>query len=214
MERNRSMQPPPVLDNSVEHEAMRAMFMARKDVFIDLLGWDLPVLEGRYELDQFDGPEAEYIILSEPDGAHRASARLLPTDRDHLLSTCFPMLCAQTIPSGPTVREITRFCLDRRQRAPERRRARNQLVTALVEYALTQGITDYTGVAEPAWFKQIMAFGWDCRPLGSAMLVGNQRLVGLRIAIDEDTLPALRRHGIFEISRFQMSGGQIVEGHA
>jgi N-acyl-L-homoserine lactone synthetase len=209
------MQPPPHLNGTAaQHDVMRAMFVARKDVFIDLLGWDLPVLDGKYELDQFDGPDADYIILSDPDGTHRASARLLPTDRDHLLSACFPMLCPQAIPSGPTVREVTRFCLDRHQRAPERRSARNQLVTALVEHALAQGITDYTGVAEPVWFEQVMSFGWDCRPLGSPMLVGDQSLVGLHIVIDEDTLPALRRHGIFEQARFRVSEGQFVEGHA
>lgn len=209
------MQPPPVFNTAAsEHDVMRRMFMARKDVFIDLLGWDLPALEGKYELDQFDGPDADYIILSDPDGAHRASARLLPTDRDHLLSACFPMLCPQAIPSGPSVREITRFCLDRRQRAPDRRRARNQLITALVEHALAQCITEYTGVAEPAWFEQIMTFGWDCRPLGSPLLVGHQRLVGLHITIDEDTLPALQRHGIFERPAFRMSEGHLAEGSA
>ena len=77
-----------------EDAAMRAMFRARKEVFIDLLGWDLPVLAGEYELDQFDGPGAEYVILTDRDGAHRASARLLPTDTDHLLSACFASVLA------------------------------------------------------------------------------------------------------------------------
>lgn len=30
--------------------AMRAMFAARKEVFVDLLGWQVPVLEDRYEI--------------------------------------------------------------------------------------------------------------------------------------------------------------------
>src|SRR3546814_10692398 len=36
---------------------LRAMFAARKSVFVDLLKWDVPVLEGRYEIDQFDRSE-------------------------------------------------------------------------------------------------------------------------------------------------------------
>src|SRR3546814_5947244 len=40
--------------------AMRAMFAARKEVFIDLLKWDLPVLAGAYELDQFDDRSEEH----------------------------------------------------------------------------------------------------------------------------------------------------------
>ena len=62
-----------------ESAAMRAMFAARKEVFIDLLGWDLPVLADRFEVDQFDTPDAEYLILLGPDHVHRASARLLRT---------------------------------------------------------------------------------------------------------------------------------------
>src|SRR3546814_4512314 len=122
---------------------MRAMFAARKEVFIDLLKWDLPVLAGAYELDQFDDPDAEYLILIDGQGRHRASARLLRTDRPHLLGDLYPHLCDGPVPTGPTVREITRFCLDRNQTTSERRSARNQLVTALAEHALRTGITDY-----------------------------------------------------------------------
>ena len=37
-------------------------------------------LDGRFEIDQFDTPDARYLILLDPDDLrHRASARLLPT---------------------------------------------------------------------------------------------------------------------------------------
>jgi LuxR family quorum-sensing system transcriptional regulator CciR len=39
------------------------MFAARKSVFVDLLKWDVPVLEGRYEVDQFDDQHATYLIV-------------------------------------------------------------------------------------------------------------------------------------------------------
>src|SRR3546814_13988791 len=84
---------------------MRAMFAARKEVFIDLLKWDLPVLAGAYELDQFDDPDAEYLILIDGKGRHRASARLLRTDRPHLLGDLYPHLCDGPVPTGPTVRD-------------------------------------------------------------------------------------------------------------
>jgi acyl-homoserine lactone synthase len=40
--------------------AIRAMFEDRKSVFVDLLKWDLPVLDGRFELDAFDNEHATY----------------------------------------------------------------------------------------------------------------------------------------------------------
>ena len=119
--------------------ALRGMFAARKQVFIDQLKWDLPVLDGRFELDQFDTPDARYLILLDPDDLrHRASARLLPTTAPHLLGDIYPHLCADGAPTSKGVWEISRFCLDPAQTPVERRDARNQLVTALADYALNE----------------------------------------------------------------------------
>ena len=104
---------------------LRAMFEDRKSVFVDLLKWDVPVLCGRFELDQFDDEHATYLIIADEDGDHLASARLLPTTRPHILGSLFPDLCAAPPPAGPWVFEITRFCLSRRQGAASRRLARN-----------------------------------------------------------------------------------------
>lgn len=179
-----------------ESRALKAMWRARKEVFIDLLRWDLPVLAGRYEVDQFDDEQAQYLILLAEGARHRASARLLRTDRPHLLGELYPHLCAGLPPSGPTVREITRFCLDRGQRSAERRSSRDQIVTALAEHALATGITDYTGVAEQAWFEQIRQFGWACEALGQPVNHEGHWLTALHISIDGETPGRLRACGV------------------
>lgn len=176
--------------------AMRAMFEARKRIFVDLLGWDLPVLAGRYEIDQFDDIHARYLILTDGEGQHLASARLLPTERPHLLGSLFADLCDVQPPSGPSTWEITRFCLDRRLRAGERRRWRDVLVHGIARYALEQGITRYVGVAEPAWREQILAFGWEAHALGPIGTVGGMRLGALQIEIRPDTPALLAASGI------------------
>jgi len=178
--------------------ALRAMFEARKRVFVDLLRWQVPVLDGRSEVDQFDTSLAEYLILTDEAGEHRASTRLLRTDGSHILADLFSHLCEGPIPCGPTCREITRFCLEPGLTAHERRDARNQLVSALADHALRSGITDYTGVANPGWFDQIAAFGWDCRALGETRQVGNQSLIALHIRIDAQTPAALAATGIYK----------------
>jgi acyl homoserine lactone synthase/acyl-homoserine lactone synthase len=183
--------------SSPQDAALRGMFAARKRVFVDILKWDVPVLAGEFEVDQFDNTQAEYLVLTDPDGEHLASARLLRTDRPHILWDLYAHLCDRPIPAGPCVREITRFCLDPRPRAPIRRRARNALVTALAERALSEGITDYTGVASFAWFEQIAEFGWVCDALGPPIGTGPDRLVALHISIDQDTLSRLKGSGIF-----------------
>lgn len=182
--------------------ALRAMFEARKRVFVDLLKWEVPVLDGRFELDQFDTPDAEYLILTDEAGAHRASARLLRTEGSHILADLFGELCDGPVPSGPTCREITRFCLEPGLTSRERREARNQLVSALADHALRCGISEYTGVASPGWFGQIAEFGWVCRALGEARQVGNHRLVALHIRIDALTPEALAANGIYRTTTF------------
>src|SRR3546814_13588667 len=96
-----------------ENDVLRAMFAARKEVFVDLLKWDLPVLDGRFEIDQFDTPAAHYLILADEWGPHRASPRLLPTDRSHLLGPLYPFLCHGPVPAGPQFRATPPFCLPR-----------------------------------------------------------------------------------------------------
>ncbi|MDB5583437.1 MAG: autoinducer synthase [Bradyrhizobium sp.] len=177
--------------------AMRGMFEARKRVFVDLLGWQVPVLEDRYEIDQFDDEHARYLIVTDQEHGHLASARLLPTTRPHILDTLFPALCAGPVPRGPETFEITRFCLDRRLSAPRRREARNRLVTGLVQHALANGIQTYTGVAEPAWLAQILGFGWDAAPLGQVLPEVGEQLGALRIRITAATPSLLEDTGIW-----------------
>ena len=181
----------------LEHPALREMFAARKQVFVDLLGWDVPVIEGRYEVDQFDDGDATYLIVPDDEGGHLGSARLLATTRPHILDSLFPQLCAVTLPRGPDTFEITRFCLARALDASRRLEVRNRLVSGLADYALEHGIRTYTGVADFSWLQQILAFGWDCRPLGLPVRLGGRMLGALRIDIDADTPDRLAANGIY-----------------
>lgn len=175
---------------------LRAMFAARKEVFVDLLKWDVPVLDGRFEVDQFDDPHAHYIVLADREGGHLGSARLLPTMRPHILNSLYPQLCADAPPSAPDIYEVTRFCLDRGLSARERRTVRDTLVVALTEHALANGITGYSAIAEMGWLQQILAFGWHCRPLGLPLTIAGKMLGALAIRIDADTPRLLAAAGI------------------
>ena len=191
---------------SIPHKsdpALRSMFEARKRVFVDLLKWDVPVLDERFEVDQFDTPEAVYLVLADESANHRASARLLRTDRSHILGQLFPSLCEGIIPSGQQTREITRFCIDPSLCRTERRKTRNELVSALVDHALRWNITDYTAVANLSWFRQISRFGWKCRALGPQRSIGTELLVALHIEIDDQTIQQLQNRGIYSSSRYQ-----------
>lgn len=188
-----------IVDHSnrdLEHKALREMFEARKQVFVDLLKWDLPVLAGRFEVDHFDDGEAVYLIVTDRAGAHLASARLLSTTRPALLDSLYPQLVDGAVPQGAGIWEITRFCLSRGLGARLRREARDTLLVGLAQFALDNGIGCYTGVAELSWFEQIRTFGWDCYALGQAQRCDGRMLTGLRIDIDAAVIARLAAAGI------------------
>lgn len=185
--------------------ALRAMFEARKRVFVDLLKWDIPVLDGTYEIDQFDTPDASYLVLTDGGGRHRASARLLRTDCAHILGELFPCLCDGPVPSRPDFREITRFCIEPSLSRVDRRAARDELVTALAHHALATGLSAYTAVANRAWSRQIENFGWQCRTLGSGCRIDGEDLVALQIEIDCKTPDDLARGGIYRKGAYRVA---------
>jgi N-acyl-L-homoserine lactone synthetase len=183
-------------DNPSQEKLIASMFADRKRVFVDLLGWDVPHDEVA-ERDEFDHAESEYLIFAKGDD-HIASLRLLRTDRRHLLGSVFPELCEGTVPSGPDIREISRFCISPRHRGAIRLQARRLMATALTEYALLFGLSAYTAVAHVSRMSNLFATGWRVRPLGLPDLDADHPAGALIIEIDERTPHLLQRSGRYE----------------
>jgi len=175
----------------------RSMFLERKRVFIDIMGWGLSHYDG-LEVDQFDNISSTYIIIvDEGSGSHLASARLLPTEQPHLLDVLFADLCDVDIPRGPNVRELTRFCVSPQGNARHRLELRNQLFTALVEYALIQGIQSYTGVTHASFLSQVLSIGWHCDMLGLPRETSGGTLAAVHAHIGPETIGMMRRADTF-----------------
>lgn len=174
-----------------------AMFEGRRRLFVDLMRWDVPVVQGRFEIDQFDGPDAIYIGEFVDGADHRGSLRLLPSIGAHILGDLYPELCVGAVPRGPQVREITRLCLPALVGARERLRVRNRLISAMVDHALAVGIRTLTGVVRPAFRDAILDMGWEALPLGPDRRVDGVGLAAFRIDIDSDTPACLARTGIY-----------------
>lgn len=186
---------------SVSEDALfSAMFQERKRVFIDLLRWDLPVLDGRFEIDQFDNPSTMYLICAGSDGEHLGSLRLLPTTEPNVLGSIFPSLCDDVPPAAPDVWEISRLCLSRGIRARDRRAVRNQLATAVTLFALERGISAYCCVADMPWISQLLSFGWQCAPLGLPQQLPCGTIGALKIHISAETPALMQEAGVWSPS--------------
>jgi acyl-homoserine lactone synthase len=176
---------------------LRSMFADRKRLFVDLFQWDVPVVDGEYEIDQFDTPAAVYIVISDGLGEHAASLRLLPTARAHMIDTLFADLCPIGIPASDTTWESTRLCLPQRHGAGRRRELRNMLISAMVDWALDHGIECYTGVLPASFRKEVLAMGWRAEPLGPEMRMPGGPVGAFMVHIDAQTPERLRWTGTY-----------------
>lgn len=189
----------------VVHEANRHLFGAdlaamhrhRKIIFVDGMGWKLPVIRDM-EIDDYDRGDTRYLLArNEPDGEVLGSARLLTTQGRHLMSDLFADACSLPAPRGPATWEVSRFCA-----APEvKRRARLSLLwemtCAILELGLLNRIEQVIFVANRALLPLMLNCGWDARALGPTLPDGNDRVTAVAAAISEQALAHIReRYGV------------------
>lgn len=189
------------LGSPADQPLLESMFEARKRLFVDLLDWDLDVVNDRLEIDRFDDPHAVYIIAVDAGDRHLASLRLLPTTRPHLLGTLFELLCTDGVPVGPDIFEITRLCLPSNLPRHERKRLRDGLIRAMVDHALDHGVHRFTGVVTARFREQILAMGWYGEALGPEQDLGGGRLGAFAVTIADDTPARLEANGILSLPR-------------
>jgi acyl homoserine lactone synthase len=175
----------------------QTMFADRKKLFVDLLGWHVPVVGGRFEIDRYDDRNATYLVAVDEDGGHSGSLRLLPTTGPHILADLFDALCDNGAPRGEQTFEITRLCLPARLGTAGRLRIRNRLISAMVDHALERGMTALTGVVSRNFRAQVLAMGWRCAALGPPMPHKGAMLGAFRIDIDLETPARLAATGIY-----------------
>jgi N-acyl-L-homoserine lactone synthetase len=176
-------------EQSAHREVLESMHRDRKRVFVDRLGWKIEIVDGQFEIDQFDTPEAVYLVVHDAH-QHLGSVRLLPTTQPHILDSMFPHLCDGPVPVGEDIWEITRLCT-----APDlanARPVREAISVALTEFALLAGIRRYSLVTHLAYLSQLIAIGWDCEPLGMPASDSGKMIGALAIDITPATLTLLR----------------------
>lgn len=175
------------------HHLLTEMHRQRKAVFIDKLKWRLHESAG-LEIDAYDSQDATYLIeAGTPTSNISVSARLLPTDRPHLLSDQFADLCAEPPPKGPAVWEATRFCPapDTPAGAP-RRDMLGRMIAGIMETALLFGVERVTYVADAALAPMARRVGWDVEALGPARGRGRGKIQAFVAEINAQGLRRVR----------------------
>lgn len=182
---------------SPHQAALETMFADRKAQFVDFFDWDVPVVDGRFEIDQFDTDAAVYLIALDEQGRHAASLRMLPSWRPHLLGEIFPHLCVGGVPVGPAIWESTRLCLPSRHGAARRRELRKTLISAMADFALSRRVEHITGVIPERFRREVLAMGWRAEPLGPPKRIAGGPIGAFRIEVTPDIRQRLAWTGTY-----------------
>ncbi len=178
---------------SSEFESAIAQYRHR--IFIERLGWQLPVENGM-ERDQFDRPDTLYIIARDASGAICGCARLLPTTRPYLLGEIFPnLLAGAAVPRDKHTWELSRFAaasIDATaETATDAARNTRALLAASIKSASEQGAHRLITVSPLGVERLLNRMGVHAHRAGPPAMVDGKPVFACWIEIDEQTRSAL-----------------------
>jgi acyl-homoserine lactone synthase len=186
------------------HKAMfERLFRLRYDVFVTGRRWTLPTRDG-LDIDQYDGPDAQYFFIMDDNGDLRGHVRLTPTMRHSLLADYFPHLVeGSDQPRGITVYEATRYIVRPSDKNKcSTRRAKAELLNAVMEWAMTRGITEVQTVIDAAALTSFLEITSECRPLGlshayggGVTVLGGGEAMAIRCRVSERAIHDIRAYG-------------------
>lgn len=171
-----------------------SMHRDRKQVFVDKLKWNIPVVDGIYEKDQFDSEEAVYIVAADPHtGQHHASLRMMPSMGAHMLRDVFPSLCEDGVPTGPDIWEMTRICISPALARADAHKNLGLIWLGAVEFGVQMGIRTITGLTHAQLISNILAAGIDIEPLGPPKMFDGMQFGALQVRVSETVLARERK---------------------
>jgi len=181
--------------NAENHRVFQAdlveMFRQRKAVFVDGVGFEIPVI-GDMEIDAYDRGDTLYLLAKDrPDGRLLASVRLLTTKGPHLMCELFDAADREWMPGGATVWEASRFCTAPGVRDQGRRHALLwEIICGVIETGLLYGIDEVIFTASRALLPLALHCGWHVRTVDPGLRDPNDEVTALAATI---TTAGLRR---------------------
>jgi acyl homoserine lactone synthase len=148
------------------HQLLDEMFVARKQVFGDRMGWSVSTSDGR-EHDEFDRCDPLYLLSVDPEtGLSRGSLRLLPTSGPTMLKSVFNELFDEPVDvSSPLIWECTRFCthpsITDHLTPHGVSSITAELLIGICEVALISGIEQIVGVFDERMVRIYRRGGWS-----------------------------------------------------
>lgn len=153
----------------------KSMLKDRKTQFIDRLGWELKVTEGQYELDEYDRPDAVYVICADNNEQHRGSMRLIPTNTPNMIRDHFSHVIPGITFETDKVWECTRLCISPRSGAD----IAISLLAAAAKLMRARNLRAFLGVFDTRMQRAYRRIGSSPLILGSEKDVSGTISVGM-----------------------------------
>jgi N-acyl-L-homoserine lactone synthetase len=173
---------------------IKSLHRVRKTVFVDELGWQLPVADGM-EFDEYDDDLASNVIGFSTEGEVVMGLRFRPTtDRSMLVDHFSHVLSPGTrgINDARTW-ELTRgFCIERGVRRHHLRRKAACMIAPL-EIALAAGIDRCVGFTDVRMINFCYGVGWQMNMLSPAVSYGEGDAVAYEVEVSQASVDKMRR---------------------
>ena len=124
------------------------MFSHRKLVFHDQKGWDVKLVDGEYEIDEYDRDDTVYLMSCDEQGALVGSIRLLSTQGPHMLNGPFQSMFPEIGFTTPLIWEATRFVMvgDKSVQPNLVSTAACEILLGMCRFGLNNGVDHITAV--------------------------------------------------------------------
>jgi acyl-homoserine lactone synthase len=176
-------------------------FQLRHEVFVRERGWTAFDVDGTHEKDQYDDDAAVYLVAANDAGAVAGGFRLYPTVLPHMLSEHFTQLCDGALIQRRDVLELTRFAMRKSER---RSRHYFELLLAIQEYGLMEGLSGFTSVINPLRIPILQGFGLEIEPLGLPTMIDGEATIAVLFHVSENCLARVSKAVAIENSVFAL----------
>ena len=164
-------------------------FCLRHEIFVEERKWEtLRKPDGR-EIDSYDNEDTVYLLALE-DRRVVGGHRLYPTTKPSMMSEVFPHLASvRGCPADPLVWEWSRYFVVRDRRDGV---LNLQLMAAVQEFCLDQGIAQVSAIMETWWLPRFHEAGFVVTPLGLPALIEDSWTMAATIEVRQESLNIVR----------------------
>jgi N-acyl-L-homoserine lactone synthetase len=169
-------------------------------------------VSGDMEIDEFDACRPVYLLQRTEDSGIQGCVRLLPTTGPTMLRETFPaLLDGEAAPTSDSIWESSRFgvdlCAREAKTAGSIARATYELFAGMIEFGLTQQLTDIVTVTDARMERILCRARWPLRRLGSPRPIGKTIAVAGYLEVSRERLQCVREAGRLDGTVIGSAGG-------